>query len=273
VYVLHALSDEDLSLLVARGLAASSVAVTLDAGAHAMLLRSADGDGRRLLNNLEAALRGAAAGQCLTEADLSAALSQALRRFDKGGEAFYDQISALHKSVRGSHPDGALYWFTRMIDGGVDARYLARRLIRMASEDIGLADPRALQLCLNAADAYERLGSPEGELVLAQAVVYLAVAAKSNAVYTAYNAARKTVQAGGSAPVPLHLRNAPTQLMKNLDYGKQYRYSHDEPHAYSAGQQYLPDGLAARFYQPTNRGLEAKIADKLTFLASLDAQT
>jgi putative ATPase len=198
-------------------------------------------------------------------------LSQALRRFDKGGEAFYDQISALHKSVRGSDPDGALYWFARMIDGGVDARYLARRMIRMASEDIGLADPRALQICLNAADAYERLGSPEGELALAQAVTYLAIAAKSNAVYKAYNAVMKSVKAQGSAPVPIHLRNAPTKLMKQLGYGEQYRYSHDEPHAYSAGQTYLPDGMKAQFYKPTDRGLEAKISEKLAFLKGLDA--
>ena len=287
VYVLQPLSDDDLSVLVQRGLAQCDSAITFEADAHAMLLRSADGDGRRLLNNLEAviasrplvanqaAIQGAESvaiqNAVLTTAQLGSVLSQALRRFDKGGEAFYDQISALHKSVRGSDPDGAMYWFARMIDGGVEARYLARRMIRMASEDIGLADPRALQLCLNAADAYERLGSPEGELALAQAVVYLAVAAKSNAVYTAYKAALKTVKTQGSAPVPIHLRNAPTQLMKQLGYGEHYRYSHDEPHAYSAGQSYLPDGMQARFYVPSDRGLELKIKDKLAFLRGLDA--
>jgi putative ATPase len=271
VYVLQALNDADLTLLVQRGLAEGNATLTFDDEAHAMLLRSADGDGRRLLNNLEAVIASSKPGAVVTTEQLTSVLSQALRRFDKGGEAFYDQISALHKSVRGSDPDGALYWFCRMIDGGVDARYLARRMIRMASEDVGLADPRALQMCLNAADTYERLGSPEGELTLAQAVIYLAVAAKSNAVYVAYKAAMKTVKEHGSAPVPIHLRNAPTKLMKQLGYGEQYRYSHDEPHAYSAGQTYLPDGMKAQFYKPTDRGLEAKIADKLAFLRGLDA--
>jgi putative ATPase len=271
VYVLQALDEADLTLLVQRGLAESESTITFDDEAHAMLLRSADGDGRRLLNNLEAVIASSKPAAVVTTEHLTSVLSQALRRFDKGGEAFYDQISALHKSVRGSDPDGALYWFARMIDGGVDARYLARRMIRMASEDIGLADPRALQICLNAADTYERLGSPEGELTLAQAVIYLAVAAKSNAVYVAYKAAMKTVKEHGSAPVPIHLRNAPTKLMKQLGYGAQYRYSHDEPHAYSAGQTYLPDGMNVQFYKPTDRGLEAKIADKLAFLKGLDA--
>jgi putative ATPase len=291
VYVLQPLSEDDLALLVQRGLAESGSHLRFDDDALAMLLRSADGDGRRLLNHLEAVIQSSAAGAKLASgvlaaaagvakdaadgvvsvADLSRILSQALRRFDKGGEAFYDQISALHKSVRGSDPDGALYWFCRMIDGGVDVRYLARRMIRMASEDIGLADPRALQICLNAADTYERLGSPEGELTLAQAVIYLAVAAKSNAVYTAYKAAMKTVKEHGSAPVPIHLRNAPTKLMKQLGYGEQYRYSHDEPHAFSAGQTYLPDGMNVQFYKPTDRGLEAKIGEKLAFLKRLDA--
>jgi putative ATPase len=271
VYVLQALDEADLTLLVQRGVAESESAITFDDEAHAMLLRSADGDGRRLLNNLEAVIASGKPNAVVTTEHLTSVLSQALRRFDKGGEAFYDQISALHKSVRGSDPDGALYWFCRMIDGGVDARYLARRMIRMASEDIGLADPRALQICLNAADTYERLGSPEGELMLAQAVIYLAVAAKSNAVYVAYKAAMKTVKEHGSAPVPIHLRNAPTKLMKQLGYGEQYRYSHDEPHAYSAGQTYLPDGMDVQFYKPTDRGLEAKIADKLAFLKGLDA--
>jgi putative ATPase len=271
VYVLESLNDDDLTLLARRGLAESQSKLTFDDDAHAMLVRSADGDGRRLLNNLEAVIASSQPDALVSIDHLSSVLSQALRRFDKGGEAFYDQISALHKSVRGSDPDGALYWFARMIDGGVDPRYLVRRMIRMASEDIGLADPRALQICLNAADTYERLGSPEGELTLAQAVIYLAVAAKSNAVYTAYKAAMKTVKAQGSAPVPIHLRNAPTKLMKQLGYGEQYRYSHDEPHAYSAGQTYLPDGMKAQFYKPTDRGLEAKIAEKLAFLHSLNA--
>jgi putative ATPase len=270
VHVLQALDEADLTLLVQRGVAESESTITFDDEAHVMLLRSADGDGRRLLNNLEAVIASSKPSAVVTTEQLSSVLSQALRRFDKGGEAFYDQISALHKSVRGSDPDGALYWFCRMIDGGVDARYLARRMIRMASEDIGLADPRALQICLNAADAYERLGSPEGELTLAQAVIYLAVAAKSNAVYTAYKAAMKTIKAQGSAPVPIHLRNAPTKLMKQLGYGEQYRYSHDEPYAFSAGQTYLPDGMKAQFYKPTDRGLEAKISDKLAFLKGLD---
>jgi putative ATPase len=270
VYVLQSLSDADLTQLVQRGLAENDATLSFDDEAHAMLLRSADGDGRRLLNNLEAVIASSTPGAVVTTQQLASLLSQALRRFDKGGEAFYDQISALHKSVRGSDPDGALYWFCRMIDGGVDARYLARRMIRMASEDIGLADPRALQICLNAADTYERLGSPEGELTLAQAVIYLAIAAKSNAVYVAYKAAMRTVKAQGSAPVPIHLRNAPTKLMKQLGYGEQYRYSHDEPHAYSAGQTYLPDGMKAQFYTPTDRGLEAKIADKLAFLKTLN---
>ena len=276
VYVLQPLGEAELTELLTRGLAESSSALSFERDAQAMLIRSADGDGRKLLNNLEAVLAGHSQAtpepKPVTVAQLNATLSQALRRFDKGGEAFYDQISALHKSVRGSDPDAALYWFARMIDGGVDARYLSRRLIRMASEDIGLADPRALQITLNAADAFERLGTPEGELALAQAVVYLAVAAKSNAVYVAFKAAQTLVKQQGSAPVPLHLRNAPTKLMKGMGYGAQYRYSHDEPHAYSAGQSYLPEGLKASFYAPTPRGLEGKIAEKLAFLRGLDAQ-
>jgi len=207
----------------------------------------------------------------ITDAWLLQVLGERLRRYDKGGEQFYDTISALHKSIRGSDPDASLYWFARMLDGGADPRYLGRRLVRMASEDIGLADPRALRLTLDAVDTFERLGSPEGELALAQAVVYLAVAAKSNALYTAYKAARAYVREHGSAPVPVHLRNAPTGLMKDLGYGQQYRYAHDEPHAYAAGERYLPEGLQARFYQPTDRGLEARIAKKLAFLRGLDA--
>ena len=198
-------------------------------------------------------------------------MAQNLRRFDKGGDAFYDQISALHKSVRGSSPDGALYWFCRMLDGGADPRYLARRIIRMAWEDIGLADPRALQIANDAAETYERLGSPEGELALAQAVTYLAVAAKSNAGYNAYNAARAFVKQDGSRPVPVHLRNAPTKLMKELGYGKAYRYAHDEPEAYAAGESYLPDGMAEpHWYEPTPRGLEGQIGQKLAHLRELD---
>jgi putative ATPase len=198
-------------------------------------------------------------------------LSQSLRRFDKGGDAFYDQISALHKSVRGSHPDAALYWLTRMLDGGADPRYLARRLVRMAIEDIGLADPRALRLALDAAEVYERLGSPEGELALAQAVIYLACAAKSNAAYVAYNQAREFVGRHGSDPVPPHLRNAPTRLMKSLGHGRDYRYAHDEPHGYAAGASYMPEGLdEPALYRPTDRGLEGRIGEKLRWLRSLD---
>jgi len=195
------------------------------------------------------------------------------RRFDKGGENFYDQISALHKSVRGSDPDAALYWLARMLDGGVDPRYLARRMIRMASEDIGLADPRALEIALNAAEVYERLGTPEGELALAECVVYLAIAAKSNAVYAAYGAVRAFIAEDGTRPVPMHIRNAPTKLMKSLGYGKDYRYAHDEAEGYAAGETYLPDGVEPhQWYQPTDRGLEAKIREKLEHLRSLDAR-
>ena len=194
-----------------------------------------------------------------------------MRRFDKGGEAFYDQISALHKSVRGSNPDAALYWFCRMLDGGADPRYLARRIVRMAWEDIGLADPRAMQMANDAATTYERLGSPEGELALAEAVIYLAAAAKSNAAYVAYNAARAFVAKDASRPVPLHLRNAPTRLMKSLDYGRDYRYAHDEAEGYAAGERYFPDGMApANWYQPVARGLEIKIGEKLAHLRELD---
>jgi len=235
----------------------------------------ADGDARRLISAVEV-VADAAATAARTHVDpawLETALSQNLRRFDKGGDAFYDQISALHKSVRGSDPDAALYWFARMLDGGADPRYLARRIVRMAVEDIGLADPRATELALNGADIYERLGSPEGELALGQAVIYLACAAKSNAAYNAYKAARKFAADNGSAPVPLHLRNAPTKLMKALGHGRAYRYAHDEPHGYAAGEQYFPDGVKpSAFYRPTNRGLEAKIQQKLAFLADLDTQ-
>ncbi|MBL8507700.1 MAG: recombination factor protein RarA, partial [Chitinimonas sp.] len=232
-----------------------------------------DGDARRLLNLLEQTDTAAStAGVSQIDGEfLQNALSLNTRRFDKGGDAFYDQISALHKSVRGSNPDGALYWFCRMLDGGTDPRYLARRIIRMAWEDIGLADPRAAQITLQAADTYERLGSPEGELALAQAVIYLAVAPKSNAGYMAYKAARAFVAKDQSQPVPEHLRNAPTKLMKQLGYGAEYRYAHDEDDGYAAGERYLPDGMAEPgWYQPVARGLEAKISEKLANLRQRD---
>ena len=241
--------------------------------AQTLIIQHADGDARRLLNTLEQIIR-AAHTQNIAEigSDLVAqTLGSQLRRFDKGGEAFYNQISALHKSVRGSHPNAALYWFTRMLDGGADPRYLARRIVRMAWEDIGLADPRAMQIANDAAATFERLGSPEGELALAQAVLYLAAAAKSNAGYTAFNQMRQFVREHGSAAVPVHLCNAPTKLMKELGYGRDYRYAHDEPHAYAAGESYMPDGMdEPDFYQPTNRGLEIKIAEKLAWLRGLD---
>ncbi len=246
-----------------------------DEDAKERVIGYADGDARRLLNVLEQ-LHTAAQTAGVSHIDnifLDNTLAQNLRRFDKGGEAFYDQISALHKSVRGSNPDAALYWLVRMLDGGADARYLARRVVRMAWEDIGLADPRALQITNDAAQTYERLGSPEGELALAQAVLYLACAPKSNAGYVAYNAARAWVAADGSREVPLHLRNAPTKLMKQLDYGKDYRYAHNEQDGYAAGENYFPDGMSEQnFYQPTSRGLEAKIAEKLAHLRELDEQ-
>ena len=273
VYVLKSLTEADLARLIARAVEQELDGLRFTPEAQATLIASADGDGRKLLNNLELVARAASAKQ-QTEVDaslLSACLGDALRRFDKGGDAFYDQISALHKSVRGSNPDAALYWLVRMFDGGADPRYLARRIIRMASEDIGLADPRALRLALDATEVYERLGSPEGELALAEAVIYLACAAKSNAVYNAYNAVRAFVAKDKSRAVPEHLRNAPTKLMKELGYGKLYRYAHDEPDAYAAGETYLPDGMAApRWYLPTPRGLEGKIGDKLAWLHSLD---
>lgn len=274
VYVLKALSEADLSQMLDRALALDPV-MSITADARPLLLASADGDGRKLFNTIEM-LRQAATHKHQTAIDaelLQECMGDSLRRFDKGGDAFYDQISALHKSVRGSNPDAALYWLVRMLDGGADPRYLSRRLVRMASEDIGLADPRALRLTLDAAETYERLGSPEGELALAQAVVYLACAAKSNAVYKAYKAVRALVAKDTSRPVPEHLRNAPTQLMKQLGYGKLYRYAHDEPEAYAAGETYLPEGLASEaWYQPTPRGLESKIAEKLAYLAQLDAE-
>jgi putative ATPase len=273
VYVLKSLSDEDLSALIDRASEHELGGLGFATEAKSTLIASADGDGRKLLNNLEIVARAAAAKDQheVDEALLATALAENLRRFDKGGDAFYDQISALHKSVRGSNPDASLYWFVRMLDGGADPRYLARRIIRMASEDIGLADPRALRLALDATETYERLGSPEGELALAEAVVYLACAAKSNAVYNAYNAARAFIAKDKSRPVPEHLRNAPTKLMKELGYGKLYRYAHDEPDAYAAGETYLPEGMREpHWYQPVPRGLEGKIGEKLAYLRSLD---
>jgi putative ATPase len=274
VYVLQSLSQDDLLQMLTRALALHD-GISIDEDAAVMLVASADGDGRKLLNNTEIILR-AAVQKKQTQINtvlLKESLGDSLRRFDKGGDAFYDQISALHKSVRGSNPDAALYWLVRMLDGGADARYLSRRLIRMATEDIGLADPRALRLTLDAAETYERLGSPEGELALAEATIYLACAAKSNAVYNAYNAVKALVAKDSSRPVPEHLRNAPTKLMKQLGYGKLYRYAHDEPDAYAAGETYLPDGLGEPgWYQPTPRGLEGKIAEKLAYLRGLDAE-
>jgi putative ATPase len=275
VYVLRPLSEEDLATLIERALSLQEKTITITDDARDSLIASADGDGRKLLNNVEIVLRSAdLKQQSIIDAELlKDSLGDALRRFDKGGDSFYDQISALHKSVRGSHPDAALYWLVRMLDGGADPRYLSRRLIRMASEDIGLADPRALRLTLDAAETYERLGTPEGELALAEAVVYLACAAKSNAVYNAYNAARVFISKDKSRPVPEHLRNAPTKLMKELGYGKLYRYAHDEPDAYAAGETYLPEGMSEPdWYQPTPRGLESKIAEKLAFLRAQDKE-
>ena len=274
VYVLQPLSGDDLKQIVAKAQDCKALPA-IENEALERLVAYADGDARRLLNTLETlAVTAEQAGvDAITDAWLLQVLGERMRRYDKGGEQFYDTISALHKSVRGSDPDAALYWLVRMLDGGADPRYMARRLVRMASEDIGLADPRALRLALDAAEVYERLGSPEGELALAECVVYLAVAPKSNAVYTAYKAARAWVKQDGTRPVPMHLRNAPTQLMKELDYGKNYRYAHDEPNGYAAGESYLPDGMAApRWYQPVMRGMEAKIADKIAYLRQLDEE-
>ncbi|MEK9802639.1 MAG: replication-associated recombination protein A [Curvibacter sp.] len=275
VYVLQSLTEEDLKQIVQRALDIDAVP-PLDDDARERLIAYADGDARRLLNTLET-LAVAATQQRqerITDAWLLKVLGERMRRYDKGGEQFYDTISALHKSVRGSDADASLYWFVRMLDGGADPRYMARRLIRMASEDIGLADPRALRLALDAAEVYERLGSPEGELALAECVVYLAIAPKSNAVYKAYNEARAFVKKDGTRPVPLHLRNAPTQLMKELDYGKNYRYAHDEEGAFAAGERYLPEGMAEPgFYRPVERGLEIKIAEKLRTLRALNEKS
>ncbi|WP_370599608.1 replication-associated recombination protein A [Pseudomonas nitroreducens] len=275
VYVLKSLDEAALRRLVQRALTEEKGLgkrnLSLPDDSFAILMAAADGDGRRLLNLLENASDLAEDNGEISAELLQNLLSDSRRRFDKGGEAFYDQISALHKSVRGSSPDGALYWYSRMLDGGCDPLYIARRVVRMASEDIGNADPRALTLCLNAWDVQERLGSPEGELAIAQAIVYLACAPKSNAVYNAYNTARRDVAESGSLEVPLHLRNAPTKLMKNLGYGDEYRYAHDEPDAYAAGEDYFPESMEPRqYYQPVPRGLELKIGEKLRHLANLD---
>ena len=268
VYVLQPLSDIDLAHIIDKAHAIHAVPA-LDADAQARLIANADGDARRLLNTLET-LAVAAQHEKLeqvSDAWLMKVLGERMRRYDKGGEQFYDTISALHKSVRGSDPDAALYWLVRMLDGGAEPKYMARRMIRMAAEDIGLADPRALRLALDAAEVYERLGSPEGELALAECVVYLAIAPKSNAVYKAYNSVRKLIKSDGTRPVPLHLRNAPTALMKDLDYGKAYRYAHDEPDAFAAGESYWPEGMTPpTLYEPVERGLEIKIAEKMRAL-------
>jgi len=275
VYVLQALNDDELKQLVRRAQEKVLTHLQLDDAAVDTLVGYADGDARRLLNLVEQTDTAArAAGvQQVDAAFLESALTLNARRFDKGGDNFYDQISALHKSVRGSHPDAALYWLSRMLDGGADARYLSRRIVRMAWEDIGLADPRAMQIANDAALTYERLGSPEGELALAQAVIYLAVAPKSNAGYMAYNQAKAFIKKDKSREVPNHLRNAPTKLMKELGHGKAYRYAHDEPGGYAAGETYLPEGMPEPgWYQPVPRGLEAKIADKLSQLRQMDRE-
>jgi len=268
VYVLEGLSPDELSILIDRS------NVKVDEQARTRLVGFADGDARRLLNAIEI-LENASGenGKTIDGAFVEETLAKNLRRFDKGGEQFYDQISALHKAVRGSDPDAALYWLVRMLDGGADPLYLGRRIVRMAVEDVGLADPRALRLALDAAETYERLGSPEGELALAEAVLYMAVAAKSNAVYAAYNAARAFISNDGTRPVPLHIRNAPTRLMKDLGYGKDYRYAHDEADAFAAGETYLPDGMPeVSWYRPTDRGLEGKIREKLDDLRRRNAE-
>lgn len=278
VYVLNALTVEDLIEVIDKALADTEIGlaalnISLADGLKKQFAMAADGDARRLLNLLEIAAELAQAKNSteITETIAKEVLTGGVRRFDNQGEEFYNQISALHKSVRGSSPDAALYWFCRMIDGGCDPLYLARRIVRIASEDIGNADPRALQITINAWETQERLGSPEGELALAQALVYMACAPKSNAVYKAYNEAMQLAKQSGSLPVPNHLRNAPTELMRELDYGKEYRYAHNEPDAYAAGENYFPEELEGmRFYQPVARGLEIKIAEKLKYLRELD---
>jgi len=278
VYVLRALEAEDLREIIDRAMTDKTLGladrgITFEESLRDTLAQAADGDGRRVLNLVEILIELAdSQGQkSISEQDVASVLSEGLRRFDKGGEAFYDQISALHKSVRGSSPDAALYWLCRMLDGGCDPTYLMRRVVRMASEDIGNADPRALRIALDAWDSYEKLGQAEGELAIAQAVVYMASAPKSNAVYSAFNACMAEVRAQGSMEVPLHLRNAPTKLMKELGYAKEYRYAHNEPDAYAAGENYFPEDMPERqYYYPVNRGLEIQIADKLARLKELD---
>lgn len=281
VYVLKSLACGDIRQIIDRALSDKSSGLgerdlQVSDEQREQIAEAADGDGRRALNLLEIAADLAESQdgtEVIDQAILKEVLAGGVRRFDKGGEAFYDQISAMHKSMRGSNPDACLYWMARMLDGGCDPLYIARRVVRMASEDVGNADPRALQLAMNAWDVMERLGSPEGELAIAQALVYLAVAPKSNAVYKAYNAAMADVKDQGSIEVPIHLRNAPTKLMKELGYGKAYRYAHDEPHAYAAGENYFPEEIEPRhYYQPVPRGMEQKIAEKLNFLKELDEQ-
>ena len=285
VFVLNSLSEAELGLLLSRAQALIAPNLSLTDAVKEQIVAYADGDARRLLNFVEGLFNAALGANNeitkaieIDEVFLQTTMAAKLRRFDKGGEAFYDQISALHKSVRGSNPDAALYWFLRMIDGGADPLYLARRITRMAIEDIGLADPRAQTMALEAWQMYERLGSPEGELALSNMVIYLAIAPKSNAAYNAYNQAKSFVAQDKSRPVPLHLRNAPTKLMKGLDYGKDYRYAHHEPEAYAAGVDYFPDELydsknvLPKFYVPTPRGLEGKIAEKLAHLHELDSE-
>jgi putative ATPase len=274
VYVLQPLDEADLALIVERARSVGAVP-SMEEAALKRLVSYADGDARRMLNTLETLAVAAQAQQLEVISDgwLLQVMGERMRRYDKGGDQFYDSISALHKSVRGSDPNAALYWFVRMLDGGADPRYMARRLIRMANEDIGLADPRAIRVALDAADVYERLGTPEGELALAQCVLYLAAAPKSNAAYKAYKAAKAWVKQDGTRPVPLHLRNAPTALMKSLDHGQGYRYAHDEPDAFAAGESYLPEGMPEPdFYQPVNRGLEIRIAEKMAHWRALNAQ-
>jgi putative ATPase len=273
VYVLEPLTRDELERLIDRASERELGGLAVEAEARGMLVDLADGDARRLLNALEVAANAARDNGLSTIGAqfLRDSLPATLRRFDKGGENYYDQISALHKSVRGSDPDAALYWMARMFDGGVDPRYIARRVVRMATEDVGLADPRAIEVALAAAETYERLGSPEGELAIAQAVVYMACAPKSNAVYEAYGAVRAFIAKDGSRPVPMRLRNAPTRLMKDLGYGEGYRYAHDEPEAYAAGETYLPDGMkTVRWYEPTDHGVEQRIRERLEFLRALD---
>jgi len=275
VYVLQPLTEDELGQLFERARSSALPGIEFAPEAKALLLGSADGDARRLYNMLEQiGMAAREAGRSdLDEAFIRDTLAQRLRRFDKGGDQFYDQISALHKSVRGSDPDAALYWLTRMLDGGADPLYLGRRLVRMAVEDVGLADPRALRVALDACETYERLGSPEGELALAEAALYMAIAAKSNAAYVAFGAAKELVQNDATRPVPPHLRNAPTRLMKELGHGRDYRYAHDEQDAYAAGENYFPEGMKKpEFYRPTERGLEAKIREHLERLRQRDAE-